>query len=245
MLTFAVEELLQELDGRKDAREEQIASLEWAYLALLEHSRRPSVVLHRSMSSNPNFFVEVLSAAFHAANKERPNWSTEEAERRRNIASHANRLLDSWNKIPGETAGVIDGVALTEWVKQARRLCNEADRSRIGDQFIGAMLASGSRDAHKIWIPPIPVREVIEKIKNRDLELGIELAIHNSRGVTKRDPLEGGEQERAIAQKYRGYSKAMSIDWPRTSALFERIARSFEDSAKIYDTDAQLTDWSY
>src|SRR6185437_8523848 len=95
MLTFAVEELLQELDGREDVREEQIASLEWAYLALLEHSRRPPVVLHRSMSSSPNFFVEVLRAAFHAANKERPIWSPEEAERRRNIASHAHRLLDS------------------------------------------------------------------------------------------------------------------------------------------------------
>jgi hypothetical protein len=77
------------------------------------------------------------------------------------------------------------------------------------------------------------------------LELGIQLAIHNNRGVTTRDPLEGGEQERAIARKYREYSKATSIEWPRTSALLERIARSFEDDAKVYDSDAQLTDWSY
>jgi transcriptional regulator with XRE-family HTH domain len=245
MLTFAIEELLQQIDGRQDIPEEQVANVEWAFLALLEHSRRPPVVLHRLMSSKPSFFVEVLSAAFHATNQERPIWPPDEAERRRNIASHAHRLLDSWNKIPGDNGSTIDGLILSDWIKEARKLCNEADRARIGDQFIGAMLSTGSRDNDKIWFPAIPVREVIEKVRSRDLELGIQVAIHNSRGVTTRDPLEGGEQERAIAQKFRAYSKSISIDWPRTSALLERIARSFEDDAKIHDNDAQLTDWSY
>lgn len=244
MFTFAVEELLQQLDGMKEVREEQIAQLEWAYLALLQHSRRPPVVIHASMSSNPDLFVEVLSAAFHPANKERPVWPPEEAEQRKMIASHAYRLLDSWRKIPGESSGNIDGAVLAAWVKRARQRCDETDRAKIGDQFIGAMLVSAPSDADGAW-PAIPIRELIEQIRSRDLELGIQLAIHNSRGVTTRDPLEGGEQERVIARKYRGYSKATSVEWPRTSALLERIAKSFEDDAKIYDSDAQLTDWSY
>lgn len=244
MFTFAVEELLQQLDGMKDVPEEKIAQLEWAYLALLEHSRRPPVVLHSSMSSNPDLFAEVLSAAFHPANTERPAWSSEEAEQRKLIASHAYRLLDSWRKIPGDSGGIIDATVLAAWVKRARQRCEEADRAKVGDQFIGAMLTSAPTGTDGAW-PAIPIREMIEQIRSRDLELGIQLAVHNNRGVTTRDPLEGGEQERGIARKYREYSKTTSIEWPRTSALLERIAKSFEDDAKIYDSDAQLTDWSY
>lgn len=244
MFLFAVEELFHALDQAKDVPQETIASLEWSYLSLLKHSRRPPVVLHTVMSSTPEFFLEVLAAAFHPANRERPSLPPEEAERANMIASHAYGLLSTWNKIPGETAGTIDSHGLLTWIERARRLCSDVDRAAIGDQSIGAVLASSPNDPDGAW-PAIPVREVIENVRSHHLELGLQIAIHNNRGMTSRGPFEGGQQERLIANQYRGYSKATALDWPRTSALLENIARSFEDDAKMFDNNAVHTDWTF
>jgi hypothetical protein len=54
----------------------------------------------------------------------------------------------------------------------------------------------------------------------------------------------GGVQERAIAQQYRNWAKATELEWARTSALLERVARTFEEHGQWHDQNAERTDWS-
>lgn len=244
MFIFWVETLLRQLDEANDVPETEIARLEWVYLSVLEHSRRPPVKFHSVMASSPEFFVKVLSAVYGPAPEEGNEESEEAAPvQARSIASQAFNLLRSWHRVPGAENGVVDGSKLEAWVKQARQLCAEAGIGPIGDEQIGRVLASSPAEGDSVW-PAKPVREVIETTRSREMELGIVIGIQNGRGVTQRGILDGGEQERSIAMRYRQWAKATELEWPRTAALLERVARTFEEHGQWHDQNAERTDWS-
>jgi hypothetical protein len=244
MFLFSVEELLQRLDKTDDVSEDQVARLEWTYLAMLEHSRRPPVVLHKTLSTNPEFFVQVLRSVYRPApDSDIQEEVADDNIQMRALARHAYGLLRSWHRVPGENGGVIDSAALQEWVKRARALCAEAGRGDIGDQQIGNVLASSPAEPDGVW-PAKAVREVIERTPSQHLQTGVMLGIHNNRGGTSRGLTDGGAQERSIARRYNEHTKATQLEWPRTSALLEQIARSYEEQGQQHDQRAERTDWS-
>jgi hypothetical protein len=243
MFQWSVSQLLGRLDQDSDVPEAQVALLEWMYLSLLEHSTRPPIVLHRAMSKEPAFFVEVLSAAFRA-HSDPPSERAELPPKVKALASHAYRLLESWRTVPGANEGGIDPAVLNEWVKGAHLLAVHADRSAIGDQYIGRILSFSKPDQDGIW-PPAPVRDIIEEMRNEHLELGLSIALHNERGVTSRLPLDGGKQERDIANRYGRWADGIKFRWPHTASVLDRIATSFEETARHFDEHAEHTDWSY
>ncbi|MFZ1010724.1 MAG: helix-turn-helix transcriptional regulator [Candidatus Sulfotelmatobacter sp.] len=243
MFQWSVAQLLKRLDADNTVPETVIAQLEWIYLGLLEHSERLPIVLHRSMSKYPAFFIQVLSATCvaHSASAEDRTEITDEAKA---VASHAFRLLQSWNIVPGASETGIDAPALISWVREAHRLAQEADREAVGDQYIGHALSFSKSAPDGTW-PDLPVRGIIEEMNNRNIETGILVAIHNNRGATSRALFDGGGQERGVAQKYRIWADALKLDWPTTSSLLERIARSFEQDAQMHDEHAEHTDWEF
>jgi hypothetical protein len=60
--------------------------------------------------------------------------------------------------------------------------------------------------------------------------------------MTVRSPFDGGEQERALAARYRRDAEAFRFDWPRTAACLDRLADSYEDDAKRHDQRAEQND---
>jgi hypothetical protein len=111
------------------------------------------------------------------------------------------------------------------------------DRERIGDQQIGALLAhsppaSDGSPLHEA------IRDLLEEIRSDDLELGIAVEIHNTRGVASRGAMQGGTQEWELAQRYQAYSDA-ARDWPRTRKLFKRVVDSYEAEARRHDSIAE------
>jgi len=243
MFRASVCQLLKRLDGDKAVGEEQIARLEWLYLPLLEHSERPPIILHRTMSKDPMFFVQVLSAVYRAHSESPPN-KEEVPKAVKALASQAYRLMQSWNVVPGTSGEEIDGPVLRAWVKEAHHLAVLAERGAVGDEYIGGILSCAKKGPDGIW-PSRNVRDVIDEMKNDHIENGFLLGVRNNRGVTKRGLLDGGEQERGLAGDYRAWADDLKFEWPRTASLLERIADSFEESAKHFDQHAEFIDWTY
>jgi hypothetical protein len=151
--------------------------------------------------------------------------------------------LRLWDVIPGtEADGSIDGAKLEAWIKEARKLAHANGRGLVADQKIGELLSASKVDADGIW-PAVPVREVIEAIRSRDLETGVTIGKFNRRGVTMRAAGSGGDQERQLAKQYREWSEATSFDWPRTSGILENLAKNYDRQAKAHDEDAERLDW--
>jgi transcriptional regulator with XRE-family HTH domain len=243
MSQWGVAELLKVLDADKSVGDDVVASLEWIYLALLEHSQRTPIVLHRFMAADPSFFVQVLSAIFKAHSESSPK-DHDPTEHERTMATQAFRLLQSWTRVPGTSDSGFDGEALTSWVKEAHRLAVQAERGAVGDQYIGRILSFSPVGSDEAW-PHETVRSVIENMRNAQLENGMMLGVHNQQGVTSRGMFDGGTIERNIAKRYHAWGEATKFEWPRTSALLKEIARSFENTARFQDEQAERTDWEY
>lgn len=243
MFQHHVAEILKFLDSAGISDDEML-QLEWAYLPVLEYSERPAKVLINALSERPSFFIEVLTAVFKPSEDsgivDPPPAAPEHAKA---VASRAYSLLHLWNRVPGTMPdGRIDGAILESWVKEARKLAATLGRADIADEKIGEALAASPVDADGIW-PAVPIREVIEITRSRELETGLEIGLLNRRGMTSRSPGDGGALERELVARYRGYSKATALEWPRTSATLERIAKSYEEDARRHDENAARREW--
>ena len=221
-----------------------LARLEWQYLPMFEHSQRKAKAIMAELATNPDLFVQLLAAVYKPSEDSGiVDQPVENEEHARNIANQAYRLLRIWDVIPGTGAdGSIDGAKLEAWIKEARKLAHARGRGMVADQKIGELLSASKVGADGIW-PAEPVREVIEAIRSRDLETGVAIGKSNRRGVTTRAYGEGGDLERKEAKRYRDWSEATALDWPRTSGILENLAKDYDRQAKAHDDDAERIDW--
>jgi len=244
MFSFYLGLIFKRLDQDPSVDEKDIVSLEWIYFQALRHSDRPAQTLHRALARDPAFFAHLLKLIFLPAKDsgiEEP--PPEDKEQVQNMASQAYDVLHDWAHVPGaDDAGIIDGLALETWVKDACKLLKESGRGEIGDSKIGEILSASKREPDQPW-PPTPVREVIEVVRSRALESGFEIGVYNRRGVTVRMPRDGGEQERGLAASYRRDAEALRFDWPRTAACLDRIATTYEVDATREDLSVEQRDW--
>jgi chorismate mutase len=70
--------------------------------------------------------------------------------------------------------------------------------------------------------------------------LGLEIAVHNDRGVTWRNPTAGGEQEQQIMNRYLAQARRAQLKWPRSARMLRRIAQAYASEAHMNDHDAEL-----
>lgn len=236
MFSYYVSELFDKLEPSREIEESQIAKLEWAYMPLLErHDRRPKL-LHREISRNPAFFIDVLKLVITSEGEEQIEIS--EADQIK--ARLGLELLNSLRIIPGtRDDGSIDGNMLSEWVRQARELARASGRGVYGDRFIGQVLSNSPSDSDGVWPHPA-ICEVIETVASSDIELGFEMGHFNSRGVVMRPYNEGGLQERQLAEQYDAYSLQLRDRWPRVAIMLRRIADQYRELAQRWDRESEL-----
>lgn len=243
MLQYYVEHIFLQLDRDPALDLAELARLEWQFLNVLEDSSRPPRMLLRRLATSPEFFVEILSLVYRAADEE----PVEEPDpkKRANIqkmANHAHTLLRTWHHLPGQDGDRVEAKELDAWVDQARGLCAAVGRGDVADEKIGELFAHAPSDPDGAW-PCLAVRSVIERIKSERVNVGIYIGTRNKRGVTARGVFDGGELERREVDYYRGLAKRFRLKWPRTAATLERIASSYEDEARDFDEEAARRDW--
>ncbi len=230
--------LLKALAASGGVEEGRVARLEWAFMSGID--RMPEV-LHRELKRNPGFFSELVSLIFRAEGEE-PREASEEEQAR---GTRAYRLLQSWRSLPGETDGrVVDAEALKSWVRRARELLAASGRGAVGDKMLGELLSGSPYGEDGAWPHPA-VRDLIEEVASTSFERGVEIGAFNSRGVMIKNPAEGGDREREIAQRYAGFAATVRDHWPRTAAMLKRIADGYDEQAGHEDRDLRLRDELY
>ena len=244
MFQHYVAQILTVLDGREDVPASEMLKLEWMYLPVLEYSQRPAKVIMGELATNPQLFVEMISAIYKPSEESGiADETTLDPEDAHKLARQASDLLRLWNITPGTRPdGAIDEAVLRDWVQRARQLAKSAGRDDIADQKIGEILACSSLGEDGIW-PAEPVRELIEDIRSKNIETGLMIGHRNLRGVTTRLPRDGGAQERNLAATFREWSRTTALEWPRISAVLGDIATSYDHDARWHDNDAEKLDW--
>ncbi len=216
----------------------RLARIEWQLLPVLRnYGERPPRALHQALAEHPEFFADVVSMAYKAENAEPEQGPETEVLR----AHRANELLQSWTDVPGRMEdGTLDAEALRAWVIHAREAVRATGRT-VGDRLIGGVLRYAPAGADGAW-PAEPVRDLIEELASEDLEGGLVLEILDSRGITWRGMTDGGEQERSLAARYRGWAETLQGRWFRTAALLRSVAETYDRDAGHHDVDAELNE---
>ena len=234
--------LFKVLDKHRDhLGTSRVAILEWHYHPLLHHDPDFSAPnLYRELASDPELFAQFVEWAFKPATAtpdERPPLT----EAQQQMALSAYQLLRSWPAsqfVPAlDDGGALDAASLQAWIDSARSRLAASDRSTIGDEMIGAALAASPKDPDGEW-PGLAVRNLLERLQCDSLEGGFLMAVRNQRGVTSRSLTAGGEQERQLTESYKEQSRRFQ-EWPRTAAIFSKLARSYEHEARLHDREAE------
>ena len=219
---------------KRSLGDDRVARLEWAFLPALGYE--PSVeTLHRQLAASPDFFVQVVSAVYRAASSDESSQSSEQDAQ---VAQNGYRLLSSWKEVPGVDDGKLDAGRLKAWTTEALEKLDAADRRGAGEVHIGHVLAFSPSDPDGGW-PCEGVRDLLQELQNENVEEGLRIQIFNNRGTTSRNPEDGGDQERALQEKYEKEAKAFSDRWPRTAAILRDLAKTYERQAKREDRDAE------
>ena len=244
MTSWRLASLFRVLDNHRDhLGTARVAALEWQYHPLLQNDPEFSLPnLYREMLRDLDLFVHFVEIAFmpaSAAPDERPPLTTAQQQ----MALSAWDVLRDWPAsqfTPGvDNEDKLDAVSLNEWVDRTREKLAAVDRADIGDQMIGAALASSPADSNGDW-PDEAVRNLLERLQSDDVERGFCITLLNQRGVTTRSATDGGNQERELADSYKEQSRRYE-QWPRTAALFSQLAKSYVQEGGVLDRQAEIS----
>ncbi|MGD9808737.1 MAG: hypothetical protein AB7E76_09990 [Deferribacterales bacterium] len=239
MDTHYINEAFDELWQSTDVSEKDLLTLEWAYLRIWEKYRDDDKVpktINRKIATDPNFFADLISFAFKPRNSKENNAEVSLAQ-----AENAYHALDIWNMIPGqEEDSAIEFDKLMKWIHEAREICKANDRLEIGDQYIGHILAK-STNVKSYMMPEEAILRVLNENISKDVNIGFIIQLHNNKGTSWIDRKDPGKDDRAIANKCRIISKEIIIDYPKTSELYESIAKDYDKRAK-YDSERHELD---
>lgn len=234
--SYHLSELFKKLENSQDIDEVKIASLEWAYLPILDQYGHAPKHLHWELARNPIFFAEVISLVYNEENEESKESTNEELQR----ASQGYNLLKSWRTIPGiKEDNTVDTQTLIDWVSNSLQATLDLGRGSVGAQYIGEALSASIVGEDGAW-PHEAVRDAIEQFSNIDLENGFNMGVYNSRGVISKSITEGGAQEKKLAERYNTYANITSIRWPRTTAMLRSIADKYSRESQQEDIRAEL-----
>ncbi|MBX3292260.1 MAG: hypothetical protein KF881_05120 [Acidobacteria bacterium] len=232
-----VTRLMKAVRSSDELDENRIAQLEFLIFPLLENYGDGPKLLHQHLARDPAFFAELIRMVFRSEKNDPDEPKLSEAH-----ATTAYKLLSSFRTCPGQNEdGTLDRDVLRGWVTQSRILNEEAGRGTIADQQIGQVLAEspfGTDGVH----PHEYVRELIDELANVEIERGYEVRVFNNRGVTMRNPTDGGGLERALVERYSGDAEKIGDAFPRTAAMLRRLADNYDRHARREDASAELTE---
>lgn len=217
---------------------DRITRIQWYFLPALGFDP-PTNLLHRRLADDPAFFSEIVALNYRPHHRDpdlddqQPPDEVVEAR-----ARNAHVLLDSWRLPPGTSSdGEFNAESCEKWINQAVALLTASDRLDVGKRHIGRALAH-TPPGPDGW-PRNDVASLIGRLDDDHIDRGLQLRIHNERGVTSRGLADGGDQERELAAKYRTAAGRFSGTEPRVAALLKAVAESYEDEARHHDANAE------
>lgn len=228
-----ITDLITNLQQDDTVSEQDMTSIEWAYLRLLQGDDNvaPKLLMSK-LATEPEFFCEAIRLIYKSRKQDgQPNETEGVDESRKRIAENAWHLLYEWNKPPG--SGVdqdFDGKAFATWLERVQQISKETGHFEVSMIKVGEVLYYTPQDPDGLWIN----REVAECLDARgaeDMRSGFSTQIFNARGVHWVDPT--GAPERELGNQWRARAEVVEAEGlARFADTLREAAASFESEAE-------------
>ncbi len=203
-----------------------LADLEWKCRAAFDLYDVELRSLQRELADDPEFFVRLLTFAYHAHGEEKRHLD-EDASRAAITAYH---VLGDWRIVPGSDGDELDRERLFAWVTRARDLAAAAGRLEVADHHIGQVLRNAPKGSDGEW-PHEAVRDLADELHSPDIERGLVAAFINGRGALFVAP--DGRDERELAAEYRRMAEKLRA--------WRSIPNQLVTLARFYDEEGERT----
>lgn len=186
--------------------------------------------LYRYFGREPDCFAECVIAMGDTFHDERDDFE---------VQLRFNDIVRWWQIIPGlHVDGTVDFSFLMGWVETVHNRLMDYVSVEKSAQYVGYVLASSPNGADGMW-PAEAVRSVIEYMESSFVEEGVFIRCYNFDSRGTRSDYIGGAREWRLVNRYRQYSRRMSLRWPRTAALLARLADEYEIEARLEEMKAE------
>ncbi len=231
---FYIVELIKFLQESSEVSCDDLFSIEWAYLSLLDrpHYDASPRFLEKRLADDPEFFCYIIRLLYRSKKADpEPEKPSKNAEI---LVNKALQLLYEWQTPPGIADGrSLDGDRFKYWLRHVKEISAESGHSGAALTYIGQVLIHCPKDADGLWIDRIAA-EALNAEDAKIMRDGYEVAWANARGAYVMDPT--GNEERELANKFR--QKADDVE----NAGFWRLAASLKKLASRYDKEADRGD---
>ena len=240
--------VFQYLDAADGVTDEQIAKLELPFVPGLcpygpqIHER--TLAIHRQLAREPNLFVELLRWCYKRSDgAEEPDQQGLSDERRKSLAELVSHALEGWYTVPGcDANGIVDRDEFNSWADTALSLAEKAGRKEVAEIHFGALLARlARRRSWDDWLP-VCVLDYLDRPEHQGLRAKLSLGVQNARGVTTRNPYDGGPQERQLAERYRDLAARFGNSHPRLAETLVEVAEGYERDGRRHDGRAAVVE---
>ncbi len=230
MTTYHVAEVIKSLQNNPNADRDDLCTIEWAYLPLLDgHHGASPMLLEQRLATDPGFFCEAIRTLFRS--KKEAKTKRTFTEREKDIAANVYRLLREWRTPPGLQAdGSFSEESFKQWLKSVKATCEESGHIEVALLQVGSVLIHCPADPDGLCIHRAAAQALnagdAEKMRN-----GYGTALFNARGVHTVDP--SGAPELALRDKYA--KKAEDVE----NAGYQRLAVTLRQLADSYAHEAR------
>lgn len=239
MRQYYLENALEIIESSGEFTADYIAGLEFKYLGLLLRSKRGIPFLEKEIAKNASLFADIVAFLYKRSDGgEDPERLRASPDQTKNRADYTYYLLDSLREVPGKNSqGELEAKRIIEWVKAVQAETENLARRNVGDSEIGKVLSRAPLGRDGVW-PCEAVREALQATGTKRMMDGFRTGRYNSRGVVTR--MEGGEQERELERKYRGWATAMEMKFPKVASTLHTLADGYRREAEYHDTEATV-----
>jgi hypothetical protein len=235
--SYAFQRAIDYVEKSRPVEQMRLAQLEFGLIKTLGfEGEHHALSLYTLLMSRPELFVELLCLAFKPRNSEVET----DAPLNQHGIENAWSVLRACKRQPGTLEdGTVTVASMRDFVTKAREMAVEKDRIEVCDSTLGQILARAAEGLDGCF-PSESARELLELVGTEEILNGFTTGCFNKRGVTSRGMLDGGGQERALAEQYRSNAKALEISHPRLSASLEYLAKSYDRHGLAEDLDVRL-----
>jgi len=235
MTGYHIEEAIKLIQDSKALPLGQKVMIEWRYFEVFsfvgKDDLRPKSI-NVAIADDPGLFCELLCLAYLAEGDEekaRPKMDEQQARR----VKMAWKTLHYWNGFPGlKEDGHVDVKKFSSWIRSVKALAKKERRLVVALMVIGNAVARLPMLSKGFWMDETVARFLDKKSNAKACE-SFRIGMFNARGVHFRD--KSGEEDRALAQKYRAMAdEADTRGYLNIGQAMRDLAEDVESTGRMF-----------
>lgn len=236
-LAYDLQDIIEDLDKREDADDRDVIEIEFLYSVWRNEDISKDTRLVKSLYTDPQLMYSMIKSIYKQehANYEDIVVSQKDA----NIAQACYRILSNLRSIPYiNDKGIVDKERLNDYIKDLYDYGLDDDRERVTCMEIGSLLGNAPINES---FPQNEICEILEHYNNKSMLNAFQIRLYNRRGIVSYALLEGGDQERNLANFMGKCIDKTKLKYPHVAnSVFRVLRRTYLGEAERRDNSAEF-----